>query len=117
MNQNKIDACQTYIEQTKVFVSLASLFVLAPAGLVSVSEAFSKRLANHLFLVWSAESLFIASILLGYLTLGSLAGSQDDGTYDIYRPATRILSVASITSYLVGLILFVKVLAQTSPIG
>jgi hypothetical protein len=55
--------------------------------------------------------LFVSSVVLGYLTLGALAGSQDRGEYDVYRPATRNLSLASLITYLIGLGVFVVLVA------
>jgi uncharacterized membrane protein YdcZ (DUF606 family) len=112
MKEDKKAACETYVEQTKMFVSLASLFVLVPGGLISLDKDIASRLAQHLTICIAAELFFVLSVLLGYLTLGSLAGSQDAGNYDVYRSATRVLSLSSVLSYLVGLVLFIVVVAR-----
>jgi hypothetical protein len=54
-----------------------------------------------------AEVLFIASVLAGYVVLGSIAGYQAQGRYDVFRPATRYSSLAQIGAYLVGLGVFI----------
>jgi hypothetical protein len=102
-------ACATYVEQTKLLVTLASAFLVAPVGFIAfLKDRSAAGLANlpiRVFLV--TEALLIASVLFGYVVLGSLAGSQNDGTYDIYRPATRIASLIQFGCYVVALLLFV----------
>jgi hypothetical protein len=46
-------------------------------------------------------------VLAGYVVLGSLAGSQDDSSFDVFRPATRITSLVQFGAYLVGLVVFI----------
>jgi hypothetical protein len=58
----------------------------------------------------AAESCFVLSVFWGYLVLGSLAGSQDKGTYNVHRTATRIISWFQIVTYLIGAGLFVTLL-------
>ncbi len=82
--------------------------------MVSISQGIAARLGKHMVSCAIAEGLFVLSILLGYLTLGSLAGSQNAGEYDVYRPATRLLSFLSIVSYLLGLLLFIGVVFMAS---
>jgi hypothetical protein len=106
---DKKAACATYIEQTKLLVTLASAFVVAPPGLAAFikdrSSAGLGRLSIGLFLL--TEAFLIASVLAGYVVLGSIAGSQNGGDYDVYRPATRIVSIIQLGLYVVALIGFI----------
>ncbi len=111
--EGKKDACGTYVEQTKLLVTLASVFVVAPAALIPLFQG-DKGLQARLHvsgLLW-AERLFIASVFLGYVVLGTIAGSQDQGTYNVYRPATRYVSFAQILAYLGGLAVFINFIAD-----
>jgi hypothetical protein len=103
------EACKTYVEQTKLLVTLASGFILAPPALLSIIGANDPMLAFSVadtgrFV--ATESLFVLSVLMGYLTLGSISGSQDEGEYDVYRTATLRLSRLQILFYLIGLGVF-----------
>lgn len=106
---NRKAACETYVEQTKLLVTLASAFLVAPPSFVALLKdhgtAGLAQLSLGMFL--ATESLLVASVLLGYVVLGSLAGSQHDGSYDVYRPATRITSLLQFGCYVVALALFV----------
>jgi hypothetical protein len=105
---NKQAACKTYIDQTKQLITLASAFVVAPAGLITVlkNESTVGLSTGKLYLFLAAESALIVSVLSGYITMGCVAGSQDQGSHDIYRPATRIFSLVQIGAYIVGLAVF-----------
>jgi hypothetical protein len=105
----KKEACKTYIEQTKLLVTLASAFLFAPAGLVAILKDRASANISHAGIAWfiSIEALFIGSVLFGYIALGSLAGSQDNGTFDVFRPATRVVSLFQFGFYLAGIIMFV----------
>jgi hypothetical protein len=101
------EACKTYIDQTKLLVTLASAFLFAPAALFSL-------LKDHPHIdAWfgrgfiACEAMFVLSVLCGYVTLGTVSGSQEDGTYDVYRPATRFYSLAQFVLYLIGISVFV----------
>ena len=48
--------------------------------------------------------MVITSILFGYAVLGSIAGSQHEGTFNVYRRATTVLSLAQLALYLLGVI-------------
>lgn len=102
----KKDACATFIEQTKLLVTLASTFILAPAAFVALLK--EKEFPLPLF-VWS-EVCFIASVIGGYLTLATIAGWQNEGKYDVYRPGTRIASACQFVLFLVGCFLFLKMI-------
>ena len=118
--EGKKEAVKTYIEQTKLLVTLSSAFVLAPAGLVAVLK---DRVAAGLgtsqlckFVV--AEILFIGSVLAGYVVLATISGYQAKGQFDVFRPATRLASLAQIAAYLIGLVVFIALaftLAAAAP--
>lgn len=57
-----------------------------------------------MFLV--AEGALVASVFMGYVVLGTIAGSQAEGEFDVYRAATRIFSWLQIGFYLLGLCSF-----------
>jgi hypothetical protein len=63
------EACKTYIEQTKLLVTLASAFVVAPAAIVAFFEGKNSIGASPELVskfLW-AEGLFVFSVLSGYL--------------------------------------------------
>jgi hypothetical protein len=65
-----------------------------------------------------AEGAFVASVLTGYVVMGTIVGSQEDGSFDVYRPATMRFSLAQFGLYLAGLIVFIVlgvVLATAHP--
>lgn len=73
------EACKTYIEQTKLLVTLASAFVLAPVafvGYVRNDKSLQILSAAEIKGLMGAEGLFILSVLVGYVVLGGLAGTQ-----------------------------------------
>ena len=116
----KQQALKTFIEQTKLLVTLASGFILAPATALSFFglHAGNGTVDAFLPLFWRAETLLIASVLFGYLVLASIAGSQHDDHYNVYRPATRILSILQFLSYLAGVVAFLLLIrnaASTRP--
>ncbi len=102
------EACKTYLEQTKLLVTLASAFLFAPAGLIGILQDRSSINLASGQLEWfmAAEVLFIASVLAGYVAIASITGSQAIEEYDVYRPATRISSTIQFFSYLIGLAVF-----------
>jgi hypothetical protein len=105
--ENRKVACSTYVDQTKLLVTLASGFVLAPAALLGLSGPALGPVGIFAILSFVfAELFFIGSILLGYLAIASVVGSQDDGTFNVYRPATRVFSLLQIGSYLSGMAVF-----------
>src|SRR5690349_5007306 len=105
----KSEAVKTYVEQTKLLVTLASGFILAPAAAVSFFRPSPAQPAAHvsvrLFLV--AEISLILSVIAGYAVLGSIAGSQHREEFNVYRPATRKLSLPQLALYVAGLTCFV----------
>jgi hypothetical protein len=112
--KGKEEACKTYIEQTKLLVALASAFLAAPIAILGLFLGKDALLliGKHQSLFLTAEGSFILSVLAGYVVLGALAGSQDDGSFDVYRLATRIVSWLQLISYLLGLIIFVYLIQQ-----
>jgi len=114
---NKKEACKTYIDQTKQLITLASAFIVAPPGLIAVLKDRTEAglTADTLCYMLAAEMCFVLSVIFGYIVMGSVTGSQDDGSYDVFRFATRFFSLAQFVSYLFGigvsLILFYELLA------
>jgi hypothetical protein len=104
--ENKKEACKTYIEQTKLLVTLASAFLVAPLAALALIKGAEKFVLTdtQLVIFIVAESCFILSVLAAYIVLATVAGSQDNGTFDVYRPATRISSGIQLGMYLFGLI-------------
>jgi hypothetical protein len=119
-DEGRKEALKTFIEQTKILITLASGFVLAPPAVLSFlrkpAPTPSPGCAVPLVpsLPWErfnwAEGLLVASILFGYLVLSTIAGSQHQGNYDVHRPMTRLFSVLQIVLYLVGVILFLTMI-------
>lgn len=105
------EACKTYIEQTKLLVTLSSVFIIPPAALTAIM----KTPGNWQFLV--AELCFVASVLAGYFVFASIAGGQHKNIFDVYRLATRILSGLQIVLFLAGLIFFVVMIWYGTPVG
>jgi len=103
------EAVKTYIEQTKLLVTLSSAFVLAPAGAVAVFKDRAAVGLSKSLLFWFvvADVLFILSVLMGYVVLGTISGFQHIGEYDVHRPATRWSSMFQILTYLAGLAVFI----------
>lgn len=107
--ENRKEACKTYIEQIKLLVTLASAFVVAPVALISLLNTKDRikvppEIIDKLIL---SEGLLIASIFFGYMALASVTGEQDSGTFNVYRPATRIYSLLQVFAYLAGAAVFV----------
>lgn len=100
------ESCKSYLEQTKLLVTLASAFLLPPAFIYTVLKVAT---LNYLLI---SEGSFVASVFFGYIVFGSIAGSQRSGEYDVYRPATRVSSLLQIGAYLVGLVFFVLMCLQ-----
>ena len=99
------EALKTFIEQTKLLVTLASGFILAPPAVLSFLRRPDGGKGtpvpwNRFF--W-AEGLLIASIVAGYFVLGTVAGSQHSGDYNVYRRATRLFSILQLLLYLAGI--------------
>ena len=107
--EDRKEACKTYIEQTKLLVTLASAFLVAPVALFAFArndKGIPTVRSHELQLILSADIGFVFSVLLGYIVLGAVAGSQNDGSYNVFRKATRIFSILQLLTYLAGLVLF-----------
>jgi heme A synthase len=98
--ENKKEACKTFIEQTKLLVTLASAFVVAPAAVVAVSKL---RIDKWIIV---AEVLFILSVLFGYIALGAIAGSQHKGEFNVYNENVKWAGRFEFCAYLLGLCFF-----------
>jgi hypothetical protein len=105
---SKKESCKTYVEQTKLLVTLASAFLFGPAALVGILKDRAAVGLTGWQLRWfvAAEVCFIFSVLAGYVVLGTLTGSQYDDKFDVYRPATRRSSLIQLGLYLIGLAAF-----------
>lgn len=108
-SEGRKEATKTYIDQTKLLVTLASAFLFAPAGLVGIlkDRGTAGLAANHVCWFITAEIFFILSVLAGYIVLGSIVGSQHEGRFDVFRPATRYFSLFQFGCYVGGLIVFI----------
>lgn len=109
VKSGRAEAVKTYIEQTKLLVSLASGFVLAPPAVLSIfrhpdGDALTNVPWNRFY--W-AEGFLISSILAGYLVLASIAGYQHIGNFNVHRTATRIFSIIQLLLYIAGIGFFV----------
>jgi hypothetical protein len=103
----KQDACKTFLEQTKQLISLASAFLFAPAAVFTWSKDVSAaKLASGVPWLIAIESFFVLSVILGYVTIGTIAGTQNDGSYNVYRPAMREFALAQFIAYVIGLCVF-----------
>jgi hypothetical protein len=80
------EACKTYSEQTKMLVTLASGFLLGPAGSVAfLKDRNTAGLVGHnVWIFISSETMFILSVLLGYVVMGAIAGSQDKNEFNVF---------------------------------
>jgi hypothetical protein len=107
--EGKAEALKTFVEQTKLIVTLASGFIVAPAAAVSWFKSSEQNHSVHISipLFLAAEIMLISSVVAGYIVLGSIAGSQHSGKFDVYRPATRISSLLQVALYLGGVLCFV----------
>jgi hypothetical protein len=111
-NEGRKEACKTFLEQTKLLVTLASAFVVAPAAMIPLFSGTGRIMASQDVITrffW-AELAFIFSVLAGYFTIATIAGSQHRNDFNVYRPGTRIISIIQILAYLFGLWQFVQFL-------
>jgi hypothetical protein len=109
----KQEACKTFLEQTKQLISLASAFLFAPAAVFTWSkEIAADRLATGVPWLIGIESCFVVSVILGYVTIGTIAGTQNEGKYDVYRPAMRWFALAQFATYVIGLGVFGRFIAH-----
>jgi hypothetical protein len=112
---DRIEACKTYVEQTKLLVTLASAFLVAPAAFLALDPAKLKISSGAATLIVFFEIAFIVSVVCGYVVLGTIAGAQDDGSFNVYRGATRFWAILQFLAYLGGLAGVVLVFAALIP--
>ncbi|MDO8464063.1 MAG: hypothetical protein Q7S46_02255 [Gallionella sp.] len=105
----KKEECEAYIRQTKLYVTLTSAFLFAPVALVMIlkGKSVAELDDSALVLFVVVEVLFACSVFSGYLTLGSLARSQDDGSFDVFRRTTRGFSTLQFRLFVAGIVDFV----------
>jgi hypothetical protein len=74
-SEGKKEAVKTYVEQTKLLVTLASAFLFAPPTLIAIVKDRPTAHVTPAQFRWfvAAEALFILSVLAGYLVLASSA--------------------------------------------
>ena len=94
----KNEACKTYLDQTKLLVTLSSAFIIAPAIFIEKIGFFS---TISIFM----EACFVLSIFMGYIVFGTISGTQFKGEFDVYNKGTRIFSWAQIGFFMIGLVL------------
>ena len=106
--EGRKEAVKTYIEQTKLLVTLASAFLFAPPALIGIlkDRAAVQITAAQLGSLIAAELCFIVSVLAGYIVLATISGWQHLGKFDVYRLGTQLWSRVQFFSYLVGLMIF-----------
>mgnify|MGYP003660255409 CR=1 FL=1 len=101
----KNDACKTYLEQTKLLVTLSSAFIIAPALFIEKIHFFN---TTSILM----EICFVLSVFMGYIVFGTISGTQFKGIYDVYNRGTRVFSWLQIGLFMFGLILFLIHLSQ-----
>lgn len=110
--EGRKEAVKTFSEQTKILITLASGFVLAPPAVLTLFRKPDGKAMPSL--PWGrfgwAEGLLVASILAGYGVLSTIAGSQHQGIFNVHRTATRACSILQITLYLAGVVLFLSMI-------
>ena len=106
---NRKEACKTYLEQTKLLVTLATAFLIPPAAVQVLAHCVSP------WLFVTSELFFVGSVLAGYITFAALAGSQDMGEFDVHRPAVRNASLGQIALFALGLLAFLTLVMQCPP--
>lgn len=96
---NGNDACKTYLEQTKLLVTLASAFIIAPIALFEKLQTMNS-------LVIFMELGFVLSVFTGYVVFGTISGTQHKGEYNVYNSNTMLFSRIQIGLFLFGLVFF-----------
>ncbi|MEI7491323.1 MAG: hypothetical protein WCK92_07990 [Bacteroidota bacterium] len=109
ISDGKKEACKTYIEQTKLLVTLSSAFLFAPIGLFTLLKDKTAIGITGCLLGWLIvmEIVFVLSVLFGYVVHGTIAGSQNDNSFNVFRTATMVFSLLQLGSYLSGMVIFV----------
>lgn len=111
---SKKEECTAYIKQTKRYMTLTSVFLFASAVLIIILKNKSATELGNSTLAWfvAAEVLFVCSILSGYMVLGSLTKSQDDGSFDVFCKTTRLFSTLQFRSFVFGISCFIALAAH-----
>lgn len=99
-DSSKNDACKTYLEQTKLLVTLSSAFIIAPVFFIEKIPFFNW----HMILM---ELFFVSSVLAGYVVFGTISGTQYKGEFNVYNTATFCFSWAQIILFISGLFLLI----------
>ncbi len=102
--ENRKLAVDRYLDQIKILSALATALLLAPA----IMEVIVQRvpaISSTRLVALAANVAFLLVIVLSYLIYSSLVGEINRGTYDVYRPATRIFSFVQLASLVAGLVL------------
>jgi hypothetical protein len=113
--ENRKLAVERYLDQIKILSALATALLLAPAAIQVISDRTKATVASATelqctrLLSLSANVAFLLVILVSYLIYSSLVGEINRGTYDVYRKATRLFSIAQIVILGIGLILLTVV--------
>lgn len=108
MDEYKKFAVEKYLEQVKILTALATTLLLTPNVLLTLSKEASVRedLADALprwkEVLVGTNVAFILVILATYFIYSSVVGSADTGELNVYRPATRVLSIAQLVLTIVG---------------
>lgn len=101
-------AVETYLEQVKIVTALATTLLLTPNVLLTLEQQATARqsLAANLpaWETWliAANVAFLSAVILTYFIYATVVGDMDDNKFDVYRPATRWLSLAQLVALLVG---------------
>jgi len=109
--ENRKLAVERYLDQIKILSALATALLLAPAAIQVVSQRTKEATVSSIelqctrLLSLSANVAFLLVIVVSYLIYSSLVGEINRGTYNIYRPATRVFSIAQLVILGIGLVL------------
>jgi len=98
MSPGKRDAARTCIQQVKVIISLALVFIL----LTVFTMIYRTPVGGHFY----AVTFLVSSVLVSYVTLGSIAGFQHLEKSDVYRPTTRFTSGLQLLFCVIGIIVY-----------
>jgi len=103
-------AVDRYLDQIKVLSALATALLLAPAAIQVISDKMKAVqsagvgiLTTKLIALY-ANIAFLLVIVLSYMIYSTLVGEINRGTFNVYRVATRIFSIAQLILLAVGLI-------------
>jgi hypothetical protein len=104
-------AVDRYLDQIKILSALATALLLAPAAIQVISDRLKAAQTNGVgmlntkSLALAANVAFLLVIILSYVIYSTLVGEINRGTFNVYRTATRIFSLAQLILLAIGLIL------------